>query len=59
MMISGALTVSQDDSGDRVTNRVTIAADGDGRQRTYADHSPQVIVEMRKQERPISFPDTE
>jgi hypothetical protein len=33
-------------SGDRVTNSVTIAADGDRHQRTRTDHSPQVIAEI-------------
>jgi hypothetical protein len=50
-----ARAISQDDSDDRVT----IAANGDNHQRARADHSPQVIAEMRKQARPAKFPDTE
>jgi hypothetical protein len=38
---------------------VTIAADSDGRQRTRADHSQQLVAEIRKHERLRKFPDTE
>ncbi len=63
-MLAGRGMTGQHDSWhlrscNRVTNRVTIAADGGRHQRTYADHSQQFIAEIRKQARPTKFPDTE